>query len=108
MATRPKSISIKDLSGAVHSALGKLKVKPLPEEGPWLIINPGIICGLIFVGPNVEAEALASSIAKEVSANAGVTLTPVVQEAGAVGQALALVPHRPVILGYKHELQVHF
>jgi hypothetical protein len=106
MATRPKSISIQQLSGAVQSALGRLKVKPQPEAGPWLCINPGIICGLIFDGPIAEAEALASSIAKDVSANAGITLAPVVQQVGAGGPALAAFPPGHVILGYRHDLHV--
>lgn len=108
MATRPQSVSIKDLSGAVNSALGNLKVKPAPEEGPWFYINPGIICGLIFVGPAVEAQSLAASIAKSVSPLAGATLTPIVQQAavGTGAAAPAALPPGHVICGFKHDLQI--
>ena len=107
MSNRPKSISIQQLSGAVHSAVGRLKVKPPPVDGPWLIINPGIICGLIFNGPIVEAEGVAASIAKELSGSAGVPLAPIVQQEGAAGGALAAkIPPGHIICGFKHDLQV--
>lgn len=109
MSSRPKSISIKQLSGAVQSAVANLKVKPEPDGGPWYYIRPGIICGLLFDGSAAEAQALAASIAKGVSAEAGVTLAPVVEEVGAVEQTqTAATPGRPVLLGYRHQLQVHF
>jgi len=109
MSARPKSISIKQLSGAVESAVANLKVKPEPDAGPWFYIRPGIICGLLYEGSAIEAQALAAAIAKGVSAEAGVTLTPVVEEAGALETAqAAAIPGRPVLLGYKHQLQVHF
>jgi hypothetical protein len=50
MATRPKSISIKEFSGAVGGAVARLKIQPSPESGPWFYINPGIVCGLIVSG----------------------------------------------------------
>jgi hypothetical protein len=108
MATRPKSISIQELSGAVSGALAKLKVKPSPEEGPWFFINPGIICGLIFNGPVVEANGLAAAIATDVSAHAGVTVAPVVQQGAASAGAAVTEAFRPnhVICGYKHDLQI--
>jgi hypothetical protein len=106
MPTRPQSISIKDLSGAVNGALAKLKAKPTPEDGPWFYINPGIICGLIFVGPAVEAQNLAASIAKDLSPLAGVSLAPVVQQAGAGAAAPGALPPGHVICGFKHELQI--
>jgi len=109
MSNRPKSISIHQLSTAVKNSIGRLKVKPQPHEGPWFYIDPGVICGLIYVGPAAEAQALAASIAKEVSTESGVQLTPVVEQTGAGAKAMdaAAFPHGPVILGYKHDLQVH-
>jgi hypothetical protein len=106
MSNRPKSISIQQLSSAVQNALGKVKTPQPPENGPWLVINPGVICGLVFAGPSVEAEALASSIAKEVSVHAGMPLSGLVQESSAGPQAAAAIIHRPVVLGYKADVQI--
>lgn len=106
MATRPKSISIQELSGAVTGSLARLKVQPSPENGPWFFINPGIICGLIFNGPSVEAQNLAASIAKELSPLAGGPLAPVVQQAATGEAASALIPPNHVICGFKHELHI--
>ena len=116
MATPPKSpaksISIQQLSGAVHKAIANVKVPP-KTEGPWAYINPGVICGIIYYGPATEfaeAKTVAASIATAVSAHAGQTLTPVVQGTAAGAQATAS-PHLPphVILGFKvNGLAVHF
>lgn len=106
MATRPKSISIKEFSGAVGGAVARLKIQPSPENGPWFYINPGIVCGLIFNGPIVEAQNLAATIAKDLSPLAGGTLAPIVEQAGAPGAASSLIPSGHVICGFKHELQI--
>ena len=108
MATSPKSISIHELSGAVHKALANAKVKIPPEDGPWLYIKPGVICGLVYVGPIVEANAIASSIAKELSASVGTTLSPVVQEGGAGELATAALRPGHIIMGYRPDVQVRF
>lgn len=112
MATPPKSISIQQLSGAVHKAIATVKVPP-KTEGPWAYINPGVICGIIYYGPATEfpeAQTIAASIATAVSAHSGQTLAPIVQGAAAGAQAAAS-PHLPphIILGFKPEnLAVHF
>jgi hypothetical protein len=116
MAT-PKSISIQDLSGAVHKAITDAKLKLPPPAGPFVSINPGFICGFILFEnlPQITgAQQIASSIAKHVSEHSGVTVAPVVQEAGGGAQATgaaspALIP-RHVILGYKADptFNVHF
>jgi|SRR5580698_247608 hypothetical protein len=108
MATRPKSISIKDFSGAVGGAVARLKIQPSPENGPWFYINPGIVCGLIFNGPIVQAQNLAAAISKDLSPLAGGPLAPIVEpvDAGALGAASSLRPPGHVICGFKHELQI--
>jgi hypothetical protein len=106
MATRPKSISIKEFSGAVGGAVARLKIQPSPENGPWFYINPGIICGLIFNGPVVEAQNLAATIAKDLSPMAGGTLAPIVEQVGAGAAAATLIPPGHVICGFKHDLQI--
>jgi hypothetical protein len=108
MATRPKSISIKEFSEAVGGAVARLKIQPSPENGPWFYINPGIICGLIFNGPIVEAQNLAATIAKDLSPMAGGPLAPIVEPAGAgtPGAAAAFIPPGHVICGFKHELHI--
>jgi|HubBroStandDraft_6_1064221.scaffolds.fasta_scaffold2329431_2 hypothetical protein len=104
MATRPKSISIHELSSAVNKAVESVKIKPTPESGPWIYINPGVLCGLIYNGPLVEANPIANSIAKQVSQHLGTTVAPVVQESGVDAHVAKLaLPHKPVILGYQHE-----
>jgi|SRR5580658_665258 hypothetical protein len=108
MATRPKSISIKEFSGAVGGAVARLKINPSPESGPWYYINPGIICGLIFNGPIVEAQKLAAAIAKDLSPMAGGALAPVVEPAGVAAGAVApaFIPPGHVICGFKHDLHI--
>ena len=109
MASTPKSIAIKDLSGAVHNAVSALKLKPPPEAGPFVYINPGLICGLIYIGPLVEftgAQQIAASVAQHVSNETGLKVDPVVQEAGpgasaAAGAPPSAFPVRHVIMGYK-------
>ena len=111
MASTPKSISIHDLSGAVHKAVSGVKLPP--AAGPYLYVNPGLICGLIYLENLAQitgAQQIASNIAKQVSEHIGVTVAPVVQEGAAGGQAApALIPHH-VILGYKAgpEVNVRF
>jgi hypothetical protein len=105
MAPTPKSISVKDLSGAVHTAVAGLKMKPPPEAGPFVYINPGIICGLIYIGPLAEftgAQQIAASIAGHVSKETGVPVAPIVQEGvpGTPGAQKAF-PLRHIIMGYK-------
>ena len=117
MASTPKSISIQDLSGAVHKAVAAAKLKLPPTAGPFVSINPGLICGLIYFESLAQvtgAQQIASSIAKQVSEHSGVHVAPVVQEAGGGAQASgaaapALIPHH-VILGYKPDpnFNVHF
>jgi hypothetical protein len=46
---------------AVHNAVAGLKVKPPPEAGPYVYVHPGLICGLIHVGPLVEFDGLNKS-----------------------------------------------
>ena len=111
MATTPKSISIQDLSGAVHKAVSGVKLPP--PAGPYVYINPGLICGFIYLESLAKitgAQQIASNVAKQVSEHLGVTVAPVVQESAAGAQAAgaALPPH--VILGYKAgpEFNVHF
>jgi hypothetical protein len=107
MSTTPKSLSLQDLTSAVHSAVSKLKTKPPATAGPYLYINPGIICGIIYVGRLdgiPEAQQIASTIAKQVSAHTGVTVAPIVEEAAAraaTDHPSKLLPPGHVILGYK-------
>lgn len=109
MTTSPKSISIHELSSAVHKAVESVKIKPTPESGPWPYINPGVLVGLMYNGPVVQAQAIADSIAKQVSQHLGVPVTPVVQEGGAGAQgAKAALPLQHVVLGYKADSLVHF
>jgi hypothetical protein len=107
MATNSKTISLQDLSSAVHTAVGKLKA-PIPvETGPYAYINPSLICGIWFsnrFAQAAEAREIAATIASEVSAKTGVKVAPVVQEAGAqesaaVGGTLFPIPH--LICGFK-------
>jgi hypothetical protein len=109
-----KSISIQQLSGAVHKAVSNVKVPATAKAaGPLAYINPGLICGLIYYGPIAEfpeAKTIAASIATEISTHAGQTLAPVVQES-AVGAQAAATPHLPphIILGFQiKNLAVHF
>lgn len=110
MASAPKTLTLQDLSGAVRLAVEKVKMPP--HSGPYLIINPGIICGLIYAGKLTElreAEQIAATIAKQVSSHIGVTVAPVVQEVGATAavkgeHALAIASGlKPghIILGYR-------
>jgi hypothetical protein len=117
MATTPKSLSIHDLAGAVHKAVGEAKLKLPPQAGPFCYINPGIIIGLIYLeqlSAVPGAQQLAASIAKQVSDHTGVHVAPVVQEgtagAQAAGGAATTLPPRHVILGYKAgpEVNVNF
>jgi len=107
-----KSISIQQLSGAVHKAVTNVKVPP-KSAGPLAYINPGVICGIIYYGPAVEfpeAKTVAAAIATEISGHAGQTLAPVVQENAVAGQGAA-APHLPphIILGFQiKNLAVHF
>lgn len=116
MASTPKSLSIQDLSGAVHKAVTAAKLKLPPPAGPFAYINPGLICGLIYFESLAQvtgAQQIAASIAKQVSDHTGVTVPPVVQEGSAGAQAAAAAPALPphhVILGYKADpnVNVHF
>jgi hypothetical protein len=54
----PKSISVQQLSGAVHKAVANVKV-PAGTAGPYTYINPGVICGLIYYGPVAAGANLA-------------------------------------------------
>jgi hypothetical protein len=105
MPTTPKPLSIQDLSGAVRSAVAKIKVPP--NSGPYLIINPGVLCGFILALEREqlrEAEQIAASVAKQVSAHIGVTVAPIVQEAGgAVANEHAIKGIKPghIIMGYR-------
>jgi len=117
MASTPKSISIQDLSGAVHKAVSVAKLKLPPTAGPYVCVNPGFIIGLIYFESLAQvpgAQQIASSIAKLVSEHTGVTVAPVVQEGSVAGGqvAAAASPALPqhVILGYKHvpTFNVHF
>ena len=108
MATRPKSISITELTSAVQKALLTLKVKPTPEEGPWPWINP-VICGIIYRGPLVEARPIADAIAKQVSQGLDTPVIPVIEEsaAGAEG-AKATLPPGHIIMGFRPEKAISF
>ncbi|MGD0445292.1 MAG: hypothetical protein ABSA39_15255 [Edaphobacter sp.] len=107
MATAPKSLSIQDLSGAVHQAIAAAKLKIPPPAGPFVWINPAIICGFILYEKLLqagEAQELAASIAKQASGLAGVTMAPVVQEGAAGAQASGATPHlapNHIICGFK-------
>jgi hypothetical protein len=104
MAATQKPLSIQDLSGAVRSAVAKIKVPP--NTGPYLIINPGILCGFILALEREqlrEAEQIAASVAKQVSAHIGATVHPVVQEAGAQAateHAIKGIKPGHIIMGY--------
>ncbi|MEO6803230.1 MAG: hypothetical protein ABI197_08310 [Granulicella sp.] len=83
MATTPKPLSIQDLSGAVRSAVSKIKLPP--NTHPYVIINPGILCGFILALEREQlgqAQEIAASVAKQVSAHIGATVAPVVQGEG--------------------------
>jgi|HubBroStandDraft_4_1064222.scaffolds.fasta_scaffold836562_1 hypothetical protein len=110
----PKSLSIQDLSSAVHRAVTTAKLKLPPEEGPFAYINPSIICGIWFERQIPEIQQIADSIAKQVSEHVGVTMAPVVQggaagEQAAGGTSPALRP-KNVLCGFKPgpNLAVHF
>jgi hypothetical protein len=84
-------------------------VKPPPEAGPYVYVQPGLICGLTYGGPLVEltgAQQVATSIAEHVSKETGITVAPFVEEGGAGAQARSkavpsVLPIRHVVLGYK-------
>jgi hypothetical protein len=104
MPTTPKPLSIQDLSGAVRSAVAKIKVPP--NTGPYLYINPGILCGFILALEREQlgqANEIAASVAKQVSTHIGATVAPVVQEAGvqaATEHAIKGIKPGHIIMGY--------
>ena len=110
MASTPKSISLQDLSGAVHKAVSAANLKLPPAAGPFVYINPPIICGIIYF-ESIEqikgAQELAANIAKQASVHLGTTVAPIIQQGAAQnakegGKADALLPNH-VIMGYKPE-----
>ena len=111
MAT-PKSISVQQLSGAVHKAVANVKV-PAGTDGPYTYINPGVICGLIYYGPGVEFDG-ASTLANAIAASASEHLVKVagtVQTSAAIGAAAgANLAPKYIICGFKlpPEAHVHF
>jgi len=107
-----KTLSLQDLSGAVNKAVSAAKLKVPPVSGPYVYINPGIICGFIIfetLAQVGEAKQIAASIAKQASELTGVNMPPVVQEgvagAQAVAGASAVFPPNHIICGFKPEPQ---
>ncbi|WP_263382939.1 hypothetical protein [Granulicella arctica] len=104
MATAPKTLTLGDLSGAVRSAVAHLK---LPSNtGPYVIINPGIICGILIAEELAElrqAEQIAATIAKQVSTHIGTPVAPVVQQATAAAHGADAFRPNHIIMGYKPE-----
>jgi hypothetical protein len=107
MANAPKSLTLQDLSGAVRSAVANIKLPP--NAGPYVIINPGIICGILLEKEFAElrqAEQVAATIAKQVSTHLGTPVAPIVQQAGAEAKtehgASAIRPNH-IIMGYRPE-----
>jgi hypothetical protein len=109
----PKSISVSQLSGAVHKAVANVKV-PAGTQGPYAYINPGIICGIIYYGPGVEFEgaaAAAKTIATAASEHIG-HVAGTVQTSAAIGAEAAAGHLAPkyIICGFKlpPEAHVHY
>jgi hypothetical protein len=106
-----KTLSLQDLSGAVNKAVSAAKLKVPPVSGPYVYINPGIICGIIIfekLAQLGEAQTIAASIAKQASELAGVNMPPVVQEGAAGAQATGGpigFPPNHIICGFKPEPQ---
>ena len=107
--SHPKSISVQQLSGAVHKAVTNVKV-PAGTTGPYAYINPGIICGIIYYGPGIElpaAHTLANTIAAASSEHIGQTLAGDVQSSAA-GANIAGLPHlKYIICGFKLPPEAH-
>jgi hypothetical protein len=108
MAT-PKSITVQQLSGAVHKAVANVKV-PAGTSGPYAYINPAVICGLIYSGTDVEfdgASALANAIAASASEHLG-QVAGIVQTSAAAGAAVSanLAP-KYIICGFKPGPDAH-
>jgi hypothetical protein len=108
----PKTLSLQDLSGAVNKAVSAAKLKVPPVSGPYVYINPGIICGFIIfetLAQVGEAKQIAASIAKQASELTGVSMPPIVQEGVAGAQAVAGAPigfpPNHIICGFKPEPQ---
>jgi hypothetical protein len=105
-----KSISIQQLSGAVHKAVASVKV-PAGTHGPYAYINPGIICGIIYYGPGVEFEGI-SAAAKTIATTASEHIGQVegtVQTSAAIG-AEATAGHlapKYIICGFKLPPDAH-
>ena len=105
----PKSITVQQLSGAVHKAAANVKVPP-GTTGPYAYINPGIICGIIYYGPGVEfegANTVASAIAASASEHIG-QVPGAVQTSAAIGAAASghLAP-KYIICGFKLPPDAH-
>jgi hypothetical protein len=103
----PKSLSMQDLSGAVHKAVSAANLKLPPAAGPYVYIHPPIICGIIYF-ESIEqkgAHELAATIAKQASEHLGTTVAPIVQHGAAQGAkeggGAAALPPNHVILGYR-------
>jgi len=106
MPTRPKSISLSELSSAVQEALKIVKIKPNPQTGPWPWINP-ILVGIVIKSPVAEARAIGETIAKQVSQRLDTPVTPIVEEAPAGAATAQLAPNH-VLTGFKRENAIHF
>jgi hypothetical protein len=103
----PKSISVQQLSGAVHKAVANVKV-PAGTSGPYAYINPAIICGLIYYGPDVEfdgASTLANAIAASASEHLG-QVSGIVQTSAAAGAGANLAP-KYILCGFKPGPDAH-
>lgn len=100
----PKSISVNQLSGAVHKAVANVKV-PAGTSGPYAYIDPGLICGIIYYGPGVEFDG-ANTVANAIAASASQHLGHVegTVQASAPPGAGAPTAHRApnyIICGFK-------
>lgn len=105
----PKSITVQQLSGAVHKAVASVKV-PAGTTGPYAYINPGIICGIIYYGPGVEfdgANTVANAIAASASEHIG-QVAGTIQTSAAIGAAASghLQP-KYLICGFKLPPDAH-
>jgi hypothetical protein len=107
----PKTISVQQLSGAVKKAAASVKV-PAGTSGPYAYINPAVICGLIYYGPDVEfdgASTLANTIAASASEHLG-QVTGIVQTSAGVGAGAGAVGNlapKYILCGFKPGPDAH-